>query len=738
MNKITLRMTVNEGSLESFDNFTANKSINNVSSPIGTPTTRNNGRYGKSLAKGYLTFYNGYLGDKDTKLMSEVNKYNGYMFGATDNNGNYSLTLTLNGSNFDRIIIYGDADAEQWATTAIVDGKTIYSDDNIWAIAFEEEKNVHTIEFTEWNKSNYNACITHIDVMLKYLDLDNFWIDNVESTSQSVPAPNEITYGVLANSGGANIRDLDGEFYDYIQDGILPNSNIPVSLFVNGKQVQAHITNDSDYNETDTMLTLQFTNRLADWDTLIYSGRNLTDSMSAYSLLLEVLQTLGFTQVQVDEMLDVNILYGNDNQVGSVKEYLENITIEYPYLESANYRETINKICTLAQLSVYENDNGVIKFISARPVVLQEQVDNAIKVTDTYLAEDLQKNIVLKNKYDEVSVKYLENNYSFVSDRGINVSFFNTTPNPTVVDSKLYYPYDASTFENSYGYDAVNYTGMELVADKITSAEIYNAVYRYKPSKEFIHKDGISISATYSRRISRRIVQYPYPSGAYYLEDFKSENINSSNHYFKREDFNNGFIYDTNNNIVGINPIITIGGSPKLFYSTVLTCYTVLEEDKSFSYYVVMPTHRVPINNILSSTSGVCIQNYSINFSMRSLDFINVSQDENSASTFSISLSSLVDLDIMDVLSNNITTDYANGVSNGTATIFMGDYYNSAGERVLEWEKGEIAQVGQVVYFENDLKPDRTQRYWKITGRTFRWDSSPLVDLQLQEVRVFA
>lgn len=404
MNKITLRLTVNEGHEESFDNFTANKSINNVSSLIGTPTTRSGGRYGKSLAKGHLTFYNGYLGNKDTKLMSEVDKYNGYMFGTTDSDGKYSLTLTLNGSNFDKIIIYGDNDAEQWATTAIVDGKTIYSDDGIWAIVFEEEKNIHTIEFTEWNKPHYNACITHIDVMLKYLDLDNFWIDNIDSTSQSVPAPNEITYGILANSGGANIRDLDGEFYDYIKDGILPNSNIPVSLFVNGKQVQAHITNDSDYNETDTMLSLQFTNRLSDTDTLIYSGRNLTDSMSAYSLLLEVLQTLGFAQVDVDEMLDSNMLYGNDNQVGSVKDYLEEITIEYPYLESDSYRDTINKICTLAQLNVYENDSGKIKFVSARPVVLQEQVDSAVKITDTYLAEDLQKNIVLKNKYSGLEV----------------------------------------------------------------------------------------------------------------------------------------------------------------------------------------------------------------------------------------------------------------------------------------------------------------------------------------------
>ena len=47
MNRISLRITVNDGASESFDNFTANKPINNVSSLIGTPTTRNDGRYGK-------------------------------------------------------------------------------------------------------------------------------------------------------------------------------------------------------------------------------------------------------------------------------------------------------------------------------------------------------------------------------------------------------------------------------------------------------------------------------------------------------------------------------------------------------------------------------------------------------------------------------------------------------------------------------------------------------------------
>ena len=172
------------------------------------------------------------------------------------------MTFT-NATSLKDIVIYGDTEVGQFPTKAIIDGtRTIYSDDAKWEINMQAEKDTHTIEFLEWNRANYNACISNIRVMLRYFDLDRGWIDSVESLSQTTSDPSSIQYGMLANSGSANLRDIDGELKDLIVDEVIPNSNVPVELFVNGNKVQCHITTDSDYVEEDKMLNLNLENRL--------------------------------------------------------------------------------------------------------------------------------------------------------------------------------------------------------------------------------------------------------------------------------------------------------------------------------------------------------------------------------------------------------------------------------------------------------------------------------------------
>lgn len=204
--------------------------------------------------------------------------------------------------------------------------------------------------------------------------------------------------------------------------------------------------------------------------------------------------------------------------------------------------------------------------------------------------------------------------------------------------------------------------------------------------------------------------------------------------------------YGTMTYSYGVNASASISDTTNLKTTSVI--------DNGDSYTI---NYRVLVGLEKNGWTGPVVQSEAIRYvpkkleltfygNKRVIDLTDVVLEYGEPTIFSVSGSEIytdrtiykLDKKISELQYENITTDYATGISNGTATIFMGDYYNSAGERVLEWENGEIPQVGQVVYFENDLKSDRTQRYWKITGRTFRWDSSPLVDLQLQEVRVFA
>ena len=109
----------------------------------------------------------------DTGYLASENEPDEFVWGIVPNNKKYSVKLTFsNATSLKDIVIYGDPTAKQFPTKAIIDGtKTIFSDDPKWAINMETESDTHTIEFTDWNRANYNACLTNIMVMLRYFDL---------------------------------------------------------------------------------------------------------------------------------------------------------------------------------------------------------------------------------------------------------------------------------------------------------------------------------------------------------------------------------------------------------------------------------------------------------------------------------------------------------------------------------------------------------------------------------------
>ena len=49
---------------------------------------------------------------------------------------------------------------------------------------------------------------------------------------------------------------------------------------------------------------------------------------------------------------------------------------------------------------------------------------------------------------------------------------------------------------------------------------------------------------------------------------------------------------------------------------------------------------------------------------------------------------------------------------------------------------GDIVKVNDIVYFDNDTYSNGLQRYWVVRGRRFRKVGVPLIDLELQEVKV--
>ena len=258
------------------DGTGTNSNISNVSfeassSGVYTNTSNpnENGREMLSWANnGIIKFNNeGYLstnGITAGKLSSETNP-DMFVWGAVSTTKKYSVMLTFsNASSLKDIIVYGDKTSNQFPTRAVVDGETvIYSDDYKWAINLLKESDTHTIEFTDWNRANYNACLTLIRVMLKYYEINKYnGLKDINSLSEITPDAKSINYGVLPNTGSANIIDIDGEINDMINDKIISNSNNPVELLINNTNIASHIINDSNYLSDNSNFNIVLTNKI--------------------------------------------------------------------------------------------------------------------------------------------------------------------------------------------------------------------------------------------------------------------------------------------------------------------------------------------------------------------------------------------------------------------------------------------------------------------------------------------
>ena len=58
------------------------------------------------------------------------------------------------------------------------------------------------------------------------------------------------------------------------------------------------------------------------------------------------------------------------------------------------------------------------------------------------------------------------------------------------------------------------------------------------------------------------------------------------------------------------------------------------------------------------------------------------------------------------------------------------DYNDINGNIVKNWQNGDILDVGDILTFEDE------KGTWIITGRNFRYAGVPMLDLELQEVKL--
>lgn len=233
------------------------------------------------------------------------------------------------------------------------------------------------------------------------LNLDKSWISSFESNSESTDTPSELTDGAISNTGTLTLKDKRGQLRNYIEQGLIDNSSLPIDIYLNGKLAQTHIGEASDYNLSSYELSINLKGIVESLENMTYSGYKYEGrATSLAAILRSILLEAGFDLNEIHEMLSEKYFFVDDRFNITVEDFLTAVQIDYPHLESSSVKEAIDKVCQVAQLYCYEKPNGKLTFSQARPINSNNKDIIILQAGDCY--SDFSKSLILKNKYNGV------------------------------------------------------------------------------------------------------------------------------------------------------------------------------------------------------------------------------------------------------------------------------------------------------------------------------------------------
>lgn len=720
------------------------------------------------------------------------------------------MSIELTELKLTALTFVGDQIAGQFPTKIEIDGETYSNDEVDISLPISGTKKDVLVKFTEWNRANYSAVLTRVAIMADEITLANADIKTLESKAQSTAQPDDIYYGSVPSSGSVDIYDKNGDFFDNVRNGTIPNSNVPVELFVNGKRVQGHISTDSNYDVNAMVFTMDFENKLSSYEKVMYEGYAYTDeTKTLYEMFETFCVKVGLTSDQMAIMLGEQIVYGTPSKIGTVADYFKAITVPYPYIERGTVRETFDKFCQLTQLNLLENDNGDLVFVQARPIrsgneqvlVIPARCQMSAIDTDIVIDNDINKAVVeqksatVESKYNTIGTITVTETVSASTPRAL----WTTTSDKKVLTEDSY---GNKKFYKFYGYVSTSnvkyYTGgftlkldnnciVDTSHDTSVTFRLYYTFrkgiascsvdimsyddenYPYFPIDGDL-KPSFNINYSGIEEQSNLQILSPLPdylAGSTALENsFSVDNnyqsivtedvVNISSHMENETDYlSANFQYLSDNTyyisftILGGKRFVRMYGGayqnqttlPVIFYGSPYGNfhfpYTSTDVETGLQEYI--PIKLEIIFNGYTKT---------INF-----QDVDTSADESGEHTISVSGNEMLQTattlsvgdkstDLATQISKNITSDYADGISTMRLTVCCADYQDTYGVVRKNWSKGEIFQVGDIVRVDKDNNgtsavtyKDGSAKLWKVTGRTFRNEGVPLVDLELQEVR---
>ena len=303
----------------------------------------------------YTDIYNGLVSNCVTLDRYMEDFYNKGVSGYLVNNYDstlyydYGYKITIKGKNIKSFTVEFDKSVGYYPTYMMLGSQSVYMNDDYTF--------THLVDSSSSGGQEYKLVIIlmskpNVPVVIKSITIDDVQTFSSQNSlisfkrgSQSVQDFTLPSYGVVSNYGSISFIDTPSkQIYNLINNGYM-DTELDVRLFIDGNVVGTYKTNnDWNYNTYSNVVTVTF-------DGYIEKLQNsylhcIAKSRNAFELLQEIIS---------------KIPNSFEFDYSDCEDYLKTISMPFSYLSNDTCWQQLNKIANIAQLYVYNDNNGVIK-----------------------------------------------------------------------------------------------------------------------------------------------------------------------------------------------------------------------------------------------------------------------------------------------------------------------------------------------------------------------------------------
>ena len=290
----------------------------------------------------------------------------------SDENGNfetpYTLSFSINNldtSNINFFILFDTYNnaypktirGEIYDGSNLITTLTVVQNETLFIFSYASSITGDNINFkviiNDWSMPKYPVRIQSIYTGIK------LFADRRNMLSLSAPIKDrsdneQPSYGIISNSGSLSIIDGTGEIKEYARMKLLtPDLNVQIwledTLTKKKQSIGKFKTNKWTYNNNNFEVNIELKDDLEEWQNYTISGirfRNFNETaFGVYTFISD----------------EINQIYGYDFVIDEKTEYLlKGIIIENFYLSKGTLWEEFIKLCDIAGLNIYKNNNDEI------------------------------------------------------------------------------------------------------------------------------------------------------------------------------------------------------------------------------------------------------------------------------------------------------------------------------------------------------------------------------------------